>query len=107
MAKYAFTRRLIDDRRANTAVLFALSLPVLVGTAGLGVETGFWYYEQRVLQTAGEVAAGAGAVEKRGGGNSSDIFNASLKEANEHGFVQSEGTIDVNDPPSSGSFQDD
>jgi uncharacterized membrane protein len=31
------------------------------------VETGYWYFKQRELQTAADVAAIAGAVEKRSG----------------------------------------
>ena len=99
-------RAWLGDRRANTAMLFALSLPVLVGVVGLGVETGYWYYEQRELQTAADIAAVAGAVEKRNGSDSTAIYNAALTEAIEHGFALAEGTIDVNDPPSTGAYQD-
>ncbi|MEQ1864355.1 MAG: pilus assembly protein TadG-related protein [Micropepsaceae bacterium] len=81
-------------------------MPVIVGTAGLGVETGYWYFKQRELQTAADVAAVAGAVEKRGGADSSAIDAAALSEAVEHGFVQSDGSIAVNDPPTSGSYMD-
>ncbi len=98
--------RFAEDRRANTAMIFALSLPLLVGMSGLGVETGYWYFKQRELQTAADVAAIAGAVEKRGGGDSEEIDDASLAEAIEHGFVEGEGTIEVNDPPASGAYQD-
>jgi Flp pilus assembly protein TadG len=31
------------DRRGATAVIFAVSLPVLIGSAGLGVEVGYWH----------------------------------------------------------------
>jgi len=99
-------RRFLADRRANTAILFGLSLPVVVGTAGLGVETGYWYFKQRELQTAADVAAVAGAVEKRGGQPDSKITSAALIEAVEHGFDQGAGTIEVNTPPSAGSYQD-
>jgi hypothetical protein len=103
----SFIRRLIADRSANTALLFSLSLPVVVGMAGLGVETGYWYFKQRELQTAADVASVAGAVEKRGGANSTAIYNAALTEAVEHGYVAGEGTITVNNPPTSGPNQDE
>jgi hypothetical protein len=106
MARQSIYRRFFGDSRGNTAILFSLSVPVLVGAAGLGVETGFWYFKQRELQTAADVAAVAGAVEKRAGNASGVINAAALTEAVEHGFVQGEGTIDVNDPPSSGAYQD-
>lgn len=101
-----FCRRFLADTRASTALLFSLSLPVLVGTAGLGVETGYWYFKQRELQTAADVAAIAGAVEKRAGNSTSVIHAAATTESVEHGFEQGVGTIDVNDPPSSGPYQD-
>lgn len=97
--------RFLADTRASTALLFSLSLPVLVGTAGLGVETGYWYFKQRELQTAADVAAIAGAVEKRAGNTSTAIDAAATTEAIEHGFEKGVGTIDVNDPPSSGAYQ--
>jgi Flp pilus assembly protein TadG len=94
-------RRFLADRNANTAIIFALSLPVLVGAAGLGVETGYWYFKQRELQTAADVAAIAGAVEKRSGKTYAQIQAAATTEATEHGYVP--GTITVNNPPTSGS----
>ena len=69
-------RQFSSDRRANTAIMFALSLPILVGMSGLGVETGYWYFKQRELQTAADVAAIAGAVEKRSGKSSGQITAA-------------------------------
>lgn len=107
MSKRSFFRRFLADRRANTAIMFGLSLPVVVGAAGLGVETGYWYFKQRELQTAADVAAVAGAVEKRGGAGTSTIYSAALNESVEHGFVQGEGTIEVNMPPEAGTYQSD
>lgn len=97
----SFLHRFFADRSANTAILFALSLPILVGTAGLGVETGYWYFKQRELQTAADVAAIAGAVEKRSGKTYAQIKAAATTEATEHGYVP--GTITVNNPPTSGT----
>lgn len=93
--------RFAADRNANTAIIFAMSLPIVVGTAGLGVETGYWYFKQRELQTAADVAAIAGAVEKRSGKAYAQIAAAATAEATEHGYVA--GTIVVNTPPTSGS----
>ncbi len=101
MLLISFFRRFRDDRRANTAIMFALSLPILVGMSGLGVETGYWYFKQRELQTAADVAAIAGAVEKRSGKSNGVITAAATAEAIEHGYVA--GSITVNTPPTSGS----
>jgi Flp pilus assembly protein TadG len=47
MRLLSLLRLFAADRRANTAMIFALSLPLLVGMSGLGVETGYWYFKQR------------------------------------------------------------
>jgi Flp pilus assembly protein TadG len=36
-------RTLAGCQRGNVAILFALFLPVIVGGAGFGVETTYWY----------------------------------------------------------------
>lgn len=95
-----------ENREANTAIMFGLTLPLLVGGAGIGVEAGYWYYKDRELQTAADVAAFAGAIEKRGGASSSEIAAAALAEAEQHGFESGVGTIEINDPPTSGSHMD-
>ena len=95
--------RLARDRRGNVAILTAASLPVLVGFTGLGVETGYWYFEQRRLQTVADLAAYSGAVVARGRGNGAAIVEAASSEAAFHGFSAAKGTIDVNWPPSRGA----
>ncbi|MBI1212239.1 MAG: hypothetical protein GC190_12305 [Alphaproteobacteria bacterium] len=101
----AFLQRFFADRRGATVVLYALSLPALVGFTGLGVEVGYWYYKQRELQTAADVAAYAGAIELRGGSSSSEVYSASLSEATTQGFAPGSGSIVVNTPPTSGTHQ--
>ena len=32
------------DNKGNIAVMASLTMPIIVGGAGLGVETGYWYY---------------------------------------------------------------
>src|SRR5467141_609563 len=65
--------RLLHDTRGFTAVFLALTLSVLIGLAGLGVETGLWYAIKRVNQSAADVAALSGALEFAGGKPYSDI----------------------------------
>src|SRR5437868_3345694 len=102
---HSFLKRFGRDRSGATVVLYALSLPVLVGFTGLGVEVGYWYYKQRELQTAADVAAYAGTIELRGGGSQTVVYNASLTEATTQGFVAATGDIKVNTPPSTGTHQ--
>jgi|CXWL01.1.fsa_nt_gi hypothetical protein len=93
--------RFLRDRRGLTAVTFALSLPVIVGSAGLGVEVGYWFFEERRLQTAADLAANAGAVALRSGASQNAVMNTARTEALENGYVP--GTIAVNTPPTSGA----
>lgn len=102
-----FLVRFAADRRGATAIVFVMSLPIIIGMTGLGVESGYWYFKHRELQTAADVAAIAGAVEKRAGGTVSTITSSATEEAIENGYAGASGdTITVNTPPTSGSYQD-
>lgn len=92
--------RFLTDRRGLTAVTFALSLPIIVGGAGLGVEVGYWFLEERRLQTAADLAANAGAVVLRSGASHSTVVGTATEEATKNGYVP--GTIAVNTPPTTG-----
>ena len=52
------------NTRANVAVLFALSLPILVGGLGLSAEATYWYVDQRAMQNASDAAALAAATDQ-------------------------------------------
>jgi hypothetical protein len=95
--------RFLRDRRGLTAVTFALSLPVILGSAGLGVEVGYFFFEERRLQTAADLAANAGAVVLRSGADDAEVIAAAEREANENGYVP--GEMVVNTPPTSGANQ--
>ncbi len=100
-------KRFLADRSGATVIIFVLTLPVVIGVTGLGVESGYWYFKHRELQTAADVAAVAGAVEKRSGGNVSAITASAQAEALENGYAAGTGaSILVNAPPTSGAYQD-
>ncbi|TIY10354.1 MAG: hypothetical protein E5V16_12455, partial [Mesorhizobium sp.] len=50
-------RRRCLGTSGNVAIIFALSLPIVVGGAGLGVETSYWYYSSLKLQAVADAAA--------------------------------------------------
>lgn len=83
--------------------MFAIMLPLVVGGAGFGVETTYWYLTKLQLQTAADTAAFAGAMEKRSGSTDSVITTTATAAATENGFDPSVGTIAVNTPPLTGS----
>jgi len=55
------------NRRGSTAIVFALSMPVLIGTLGLGAEVTNWYLTQRSMQNAADAAVLA--ATSNGGSN--------------------------------------
>jgi len=56
-------RRLLRDKSGLSAVTVAVSLPVLFGVAGLGIDTGLWYTIKRQNQSAADAAALSAAYE--------------------------------------------
>ncbi|MGX5800634.1 pilus assembly protein TadG-related protein [Bradyrhizobium sp. Arg314] len=93
-------RRFCKGKGGNVATIFALTLPVVVGGAGLGVETSYWYYSSLRLQAAADAAAYAGALEKIQGSDIATITAAATSSAASNG--SGSGTIVVNTPPASG-----
>ncbi|WP_184872194.1 pilus assembly protein TadG-related protein [Mesorhizobium sangaii] len=88
------------DQNANVATLFALTLPIVVGAAGFGVETSYWYYNSLRLQATADAAAYAGALEQISGSDKPTIVAAATQSAASNGLGS--GTIVVNTPPASG-----
>jgi Flp pilus assembly protein TadG len=98
-------RPFIRDTRGNTAVFFALSLPMLVGFVGLGTETGYWYWKHRQLQEAADIAAYSGAIKLRDTGSRALAEETARGDAALHGYEQALGALEVHTPPSAGAFQ--
>src|SRR5947207_1285316 len=96
-------RAAMRSKRGSVAVMFAIMLPVVVGFAGFGVETSYWYIKKLELQSQADAAAYAGAMEKRSGSSTSLVTTVASKGATDNGFDTSVGTITVNTPPASGS----
>lgn len=91
------------SRGGNVAMVFALTLPVIVGGAGLGVETTSWYFNLLRLQTAADAAAYAGAMEMRAGSSTDRVTQVGTLAATQNGFNTGSGSIQVNVPPQSGA----
>ena len=85
---------------ANVATIFALTLPIVIGAAGFGVETSYWYYNSLKLQGTADAAAFAGALEQISGSDKPAIIAAATQSAATNGLGS--GTIVVNTPPASG-----
>lgn len=82
-----FLRGVKDDESGNSLTLGAICLPMLVGAAGLGLDTVQWTLTQRELQRAADSAAIAGAYARLQNGNISAQANASLTRDGLTGWV--------------------
>jgi Flp pilus assembly protein TadG len=92
------------DQSGGVAMMYAAVLPGLIGLAGLGVETGYWYFDKRELQTQADAAALGGAWELAWN-RTSHVEPSATNEAMRNGFPDSAlTTITVNDPPTSGAL---
>ena len=95
------------DSTGAVAVVLAVTLPVFVGGLGLGAEVGYWYFGQRKVQNAADVAAYAGAVALRAGVGKSKMDDAAGDAAAESGFRVDRGEIEVVTPPTTGTYAGD
>ena len=89
--------------KGNVAIIFALSMPLIVGAGGLGVETSFDYLQQVHLQGAADAAAYAAALENRDGSSIAVITGAATDAATNNGWAATTGTLVVHNPPASGA----
>lgn len=96
-------RRAAACRRGNVAVMFALTMPMVVGGAGLGVETTYWYLTRTQMQQAADAAAYAGAMEMRSGSDLTQVTAVATATAGKNAFNTQTGTVQVNNPPSTGN----
>ena len=71
--------KLWRDRMGGVFVYAAIAAPVLIGAAGLSVDIGLWYANKRLIQSAVDSAALAGALEfRRSAGNETSILGTRL-----------------------------
>lgn len=94
----------LADRTGSTAITIAILMPLIVGGFGLGVEVSMWYFTQRKLQNAADVAAYAGAVQLRKEKNLAAIDGAAELAALKTGFKASIGSITTQWPAVSGAY---
>ncbi len=96
----------LDDRSGAAIVYVALAAPILVGLAGLAVDTGMWYAQSRHAQAAADSAAVAGALEVlRSDSDHGKVVAAAHDDLLGYGYSVAGGdTIAVNYPPNSGPF---
>ncbi len=92
--------RFARDQSGSYAVLVALLLPVLAGTAGLGTEVAWWFYKQKNMLSAADSAAVSAATAGTDLATEADAITAFYGYKNGANNV----TVTVNQPPTTGSF---
>jgi len=88
-------KNLAVHRGGNVAILFALMLPLVIGGAGFGVETAYWYLKHSQLQAVADSAAYAAGLEARAGSSDAQVVNMAKATAADNGFDAATGSIEV------------
>src|SRR5689334_20435506 len=101
IAATAKLRRLWRDQSGAYSTMVALMLPVLMGFAALGTETGLWMYAHQNMQGAVDGAAYSAATAYAQGNTAT--FQADARAiAARYGYINGNGTsVAVNRPPAS------
>jgi Flp pilus assembly protein TadG len=89
----AFFRHFVTDRSGAVAVVFALSLPILIGFTGLAIDTGVWFQNRSKIQLAADAAAIAGAHELAAGQAAGSISTAAQTAATQNGMPPATATV--------------
>lgn len=74
----AFIRKLIKDRRGNALAIACAAMPLVVGAAGLAVDTIQWTLWKRQLQRAADSAAIAGVYEREAKSGATSTVSATV-----------------------------
>ena len=91
----------LGNRSGGSMVLFAFSLPILLGMAGLGYDAVIWYMTKRQIQTVADNAALSGVYALVKNENYTD---AALTDAERNEFTSGlDGVVTVNAPPQFGA----
>ena len=96
-------QRFARDQSGSYVIISALLMPVLVGTAGLGTEVGWWYYKHKNMQSAADSGAVSAATAVSAG--SDLVYEAYAVTAN-YGYTNGTDkvTVSVNQPPKTGNY---
>jgi hypothetical protein len=105
-------RRLKRRLPGQTFLLVSIALVVVLGMAALAVDVGDLWTTRRLMQSAADAGAVAGADEIALGGSSTAISAAAKDAASHNGFTDGSGraggsgnvTVAVHNPPTSGAY---
>lgn len=93
-------KRFARDQTGSYAIIVAVAMPVLVGTAGLGTEVAWWFYKHKNMLSAADSAAVSAATAGTNLTTEANAITTFYGYANGVNNV----TVTVNQPPTKGSF---
>jgi hypothetical protein len=97
--------RYLPDDRGGAAIVVGLSMSLLVGMVGFGVEVGSWYATKRHNQTASDAAALGAAYNMYMTGNAGQVQHSAEVDAAKNDVVPSSLiAITATTPPTIGSY---
>lgn len=94
-------RHLLRDSAGSMIVISAACLPLLIGAAGLAVDTAQWTYWKRQLQREADSAAIAGAFAKAQG---KDAVAAATNDLSRTGTITLSGAAGISSAPTTGAY---
>jgi Flp pilus assembly protein TadG len=94
-------RSLWRDRKGNALVILTASLPLLIGAAGLAVDTAKWTYWKRQLQREADSAALAGAFARA---QSKDAIAAATTDLARTNVITLSTPASITNAPTTGAF---
>lgn len=96
-------RQFARDQSGSYVLVSALLMPVLVGTAGLGTEVGWWYYKHKNMQSAADSGAVSAATAAVAG---TDLLSEANAVTANYGYANGVNnvTVAVNQPPKTGGY---
>ena len=97
-------RRLLGNNAGATSIVFAISLPAIIGTIVLMTEVGYWRVNKADLQATADMAAIAGAYQYMQEENKQISKVAAYADALDNTFDPNIGVLTTNIPPISGNF---
>lgn len=97
--------KFIKDKSGNSAIMLAITLPVLLGFIGMSTDVALWYWEDRKLQSTTDSAALAAGYEKLDSGDIS-VLTAKVQSIVNETYPGSDNVsvISVSSPPTSGNY---
>ena len=94
----------LSNRAGGSMMVFAFTLPILLGAAGLGYDAVIWYMTKRQIQTVADNAALSGVYALV---RNENYTTAALTDAERNEFTNGlDGVVHVNVPPQYGKSKD-